>query len=723
MCHHVPSNASRLRIVPLVLAAFVAMGRADAQQPPGRTLVPVTTYTSTPGKAGVDASFARRLRAPAGFAVDVFAQGLGGPRMLAVGDDGTVYVTRRDSGDVIALRDDGTGRATSPRVIVRNLPGVHGIALHAGKMYLATVKEILVADMRADGGVSDPKLIVADLPDGGQHPNRTIGVGPDGMLYVAVGSTCNLCKETNDEHATMLRMKLDGTERGVYARGLRNTVGWSWHPTTRELWGMDHGSDSKGNDVPPEELNKIQSSSNYGWPFCYADKIVDKVFSNEPDGSTKEELCPRTTAPVLLYQAHAAPIQMAFYNGAQFPADYRGDAFVAMRGSWNRQPPIGYKLVRVRFQNGSPVRFEDFVTGFLSADGNTHYGRLAGVAIAKDGSVLFTDDTNGMIYRVSYRGAGAASAASTRTSTAGGEVALRPDTARVAMPRDTIPPAPKPIVRASRVAFIDSLKEPESVLYDADQDVYFISNIDGPSAAKDGRGFISRVPANGGAKTLRWIESGKAGALLHAPKGMAIVGDTLWVADIDAMRAFNRRTGALVATIELAAQGATFLNDVTVGGDGAVYVTDTQVAFDARGNSSHPRPDRVFKIDARRSATIALQNDRLSRPNGIVWDVNNARFVIVPFGGDSLWTWKPGASSVELLATGPGQFDGAMFTNDGTLLVSSKATSSIYAVRNGKLAPVAQHLPDVADIALDSRRSLMLVPMTARNRVEIYRAP
>ncbi|MDB4916935.1 MAG: glucose sorbosone dehydrogenase [Gemmatimonadetes bacterium] len=683
---------------------------ALAQKPPVRTLVPTTTYTSTPGQAKFEASVLSRLHVPPGYHISVFAQGLGAPRIIAVGDDGTVYVTRRDSNDVIALRGDGTG---APRQVVKNLPNVHGITLHDGRMYLATVKEIYVSDMRTDGTVSDPRQIVTDLPDGGQHPNRTLGFGPDGMLYVSIGSTCNLCIETNEENATILRMMADGTERGIFARGLRNTIGWGWHPDTKELWGMDHGSDSKGNDIPPEELNRIQSSTNYGWPFCYGDKVPDKYFSNEPKGSSKDEMCPRTAAPVLSFVAHSAPIQMAFYTGTQFPSDVRGDAFVAMRGSWNRQPPSGYKLVRIHFENGKPVRFDDFATGFITPDGNTYVARLAGVAMAMDGSLLLGDDTNGVIYRISYGGSASAQVPAARAV----------DTMRVAAPRDTMPLPPMPQARANRVAFIDSLKEPESVLYDADQDVYFISNIDGPSAAKDGKGFISRVPAGGGVKSLRWIESGRNGAMLNAPKGMSINGDTLWVSDLDVMRAFNRKTGAPIASLDLSGQGAAFLNDVVTGADGNVYITDSEVAFDVKGNSMHPRADRVFRVDGRRAVTIALETDRLMRPNGIAWDKAGSRFTIVSWGGDSVFTWKPGTSSVEFLVAGPGQFDGAAFTGDGTLLVSSKATSSIYALRGGKLAPVVQHVSDVADIGIDTRRKLLLVPLTSGNKVEVYQLP
>ena len=396
------SRAARIRRLAGAALACALASRVEAQKPPTRTIVPIAGYTSTPERVPFDTAEMPVLRVPAGFQVTVFAQGLGAPRMMAVGTDGTVYVTRRDSNDVIALRDDGSGKAGEPRKVVSNLRRVHGIAVEGRTMFLATVKEVYVADMREDGSVGEPRAIITDLPDGGQHPNRTIAMGPDGMLYISIGSTCNVCDEPNAEHATILRAKPDGSERGVHARGLRNTIGFGWHPTTGEMWGMDHGSDWMGNDAPPEELNRIQNAGHYGWPFCHGAREVSRYFTGEPAGSRKEELCPRTVAPVLTYQAHSAPLQMAFYTGAQFPEAYRGDAFVAMRGSWNRQPPTGYKVVRIRFENGEPRRVEDFLTGFLSRDATKYYARVAGVVVASDGSLLVADDTNGVIYRVSY---------------------------------------------------------------------------------------------------------------------------------------------------------------------------------------------------------------------------------------------------------------------------------------------------------------------------------
>lgn len=390
-------------IVPAALVAAAAISQAQQQRAESR-VVSSRVYANVPGKAEWDASVIERLRVPAGFRISVFAHDLGTARMLAVGDDGTVYVTRRDSGDVLALRDDGTGKAAPPRKVVTDLPRVHGIALHGGRIYLATIREVFVADLSPDGSVGTPRAIVTGLPDGGQHPNRTLGVGPDDMLYVSVGSTCNQCIETNDEHATILQMALDGSRRGVFARGLRNTVGFTWNPETRAMWGVDHGSDYKGNEIPPEELNEIQNGLHYGWPFCYGSRVADPTYPIDPPGATKAEFCPRTVAPTLTFDAHMAPMQIAFYQGTSFPAEYRGDAFVAMRGSWNRSPAVGYKVVRIEFRDGVPTRTSDFVTGFLSQNGERQYGRLAGIAVARDGALLVADDANGVIYRVSYGG-------------------------------------------------------------------------------------------------------------------------------------------------------------------------------------------------------------------------------------------------------------------------------------------------------------------------------
>jgi glucose/arabinose dehydrogenase len=368
----------------------------------------VTGSVARPGHREFRDAYVERLKVPAGFSVNVFAKGLGDPRMMVVAENGTLFVTRPDSGDVIALRDsDGDGRAEVQRKVVFGLPRVHGIAYHEYKLYLATDTAVYSVPLRGDTAGGDPWRVLGGLPDGGQHGNRTLAVGPDGMLYISIGSSCNVCTETNEEHATILRARLDGGGRSIFARGLRNTVGWAWEPSTKELWGMDHGSDWRGDNLPPEELNHITQGGHFGWPFCYAERKVDTRFAQDPKGSSKKEFCATTQPATLTYQAHSAPLGFAFYKGTQFPESYRGSAFVAMHGSWNRSTPTGYSVVRIKFQDGKPRAIESFLTGFLLDGREAYFGRPAGIAVAADGALLLSDDENGVIYRISYAGGSA----------------------------------------------------------------------------------------------------------------------------------------------------------------------------------------------------------------------------------------------------------------------------------------------------------------------------
>jgi glucose/arabinose dehydrogenase len=338
------------------------------------------------------------LRVPAGLAVTPFARDLAGARMMAVTADGAVLVTRPGEGDVYALHDaDGDGRAERRDRVLSKLDGVHGIAVHEGKVYLSTPTQLLVSDVGAGGALGQPRVI-ARLPEGGQHSKRTQAVGPDGRLYVSIGSTCNACVESDSEHATLLRFGLDGSGRELFARGLRNTMGFAWHPETKVLWGMDHGSDHRGDDVPPEELNRLEQGKDYGWPWAYGERVVDAEMEEPPSGSKAERA--RASEPMVLgYQAHSAPMGMIFLHRALGPLR-RGDAVVAMHGSWNRDRSVGYEVVSIRFEDGKPKAFEPLVSGFLMADGK-QFGRPTGLAQLADGSVLVSDDENGIVYRIS----------------------------------------------------------------------------------------------------------------------------------------------------------------------------------------------------------------------------------------------------------------------------------------------------------------------------------
>ena len=263
----------------------------------------------------------------------------------------------------------------------------------------------------------------------------------------------------------------------------------------------------------------------------------------------------------------------------------------------------------------------------------------------------------------------------------------------------------------TKTATVAGFQTPESVLWDSTLDVYFVSNINGNPAAKDGNGFISVVDPAGTMRDSVFIKG------LNAPKGMAVVGDTLWVTDIDVIRGFNARTEAPVATVTI--PGAVFLNDITAAPDGSLYITDTAIRFGAQG-PEHVGHDRIYRVAPDRKVSVALESDSLGRPNGITWDRANDRFIVVPFGTGKLFGWKPDQAPTTL-GTGPGQFDGVEIA--GTAIwVSSWADSSVYRYVDGQGTNVIKGVPSPADIGYDAKRHRVLIPIFTGNRVEIWQA-
>lgn len=396
-----------------VLTAALAVAAASpalAEVGDDDKLPPITAYIyeTTPRKPGPD--FVRSLRVPTGYKVNVFATGLGNARLIDIAPNGDVFVNRNGQGDVIRLRDaDGDGVADAPPEVVANRSGLLGATVHEGRLYAATAGELFVADLAPDGSVGPLVRLIKDLPSAGQHYTRHMKFGPDGMLYLGIGSTCNTCSESSPESATILRISPDGKQRTIFASGLRHTIGFDWHPATGELWGWDQGIDWLGNDLQREEVNRIERGKRYGWPYVMEDgKAYPQL---EPLGDVSNaQWAAASRNPALMYTAHAAGMQMVFHpGGGAMGADVAGDAFVPMRGSWNRWPASGYEVVRIRFDRaGQASRIEPFITGFLSEDGASNYGRLVGVAVARDGALLFGDDTNGIIYRVVREGSGGA---------------------------------------------------------------------------------------------------------------------------------------------------------------------------------------------------------------------------------------------------------------------------------------------------------------------------
>lgn len=271
---------------------------------------------------------------------------------------------------------------------------------------------------------------------------------------------------------------------------------------------------------------------------------------------------------------------------------------------------------------------------------------------------------------------------------------------------------------ARKVGEVGDLEHPESAHYDRDLNVWFVSNINGDPSKKDNNGYISRLKADGTLDTAKFIVAGKNGVTLNAPKGIAIVGDTLWVADIDAVRGFNKRTGALVASV--VAPQAKFLNDVAAGPDGTLYVTDTGVIPDPKTGLKHVGPDRVYQVKGRK-ATVALQSPQLNGPNGITWDSHDSEFVIVSFMGPGIFGWKPGTKDLRSLGSGPGQEDGVEVLPDGRLLVTSWADSSLFVVDNGKTTKVASGIASPADIGINGKQ--VAVPQLMENKLQFWELP
>ncbi len=384
----------------LLILLFLIINQVHAQQKSEIVSQKIIGHIFKPAKVEATEQRLKQLSMPSGFTISKFAENLGKPRMIVTGPSG-IYVSRRTPGDVLLLKDsNGDGKSDTTQIMIKK-KGVHGLAIHDDKLYLATVTEVYSAPLNQDGTTGELQLLIDNLPEGGQHPNRTIGFGPDSMMYITVGSTCNACAETNKQSATILQANPDGSNLKVYAKGLRNTIGFDWHPKTAELYGMDHGIDWLGDKEQKEELNHLKKDAHYGWPYIFGDGKFNKA--DKPDSLTYRQFAEKAEEPVLLHTAHSAPMNLLFYQSEMFPEEYKNDAFVSFHGSWNRKPASGYKISRIHFENGKPVKFEDFITGFLTEDGKSQFGRVVGLAALPDGSLLVTDDDNGIIYRIAYQ--------------------------------------------------------------------------------------------------------------------------------------------------------------------------------------------------------------------------------------------------------------------------------------------------------------------------------
>ena len=337
------------------------------------------------------------LTVPAGFKASVFASDLQGARLMAVSPEGVLLVARRPRNEVVALPAKNTEGKAEPEVILSNLPNAHSLAFKDGYLYIATTPAVMRVKWANGRPVGDPEKF-ADLPSStpSVHVSRTINVGPDGRLYVAIGSSCNVCVEPDPRRTTIQVIGADGSMQ-PYARGLHNAIGFDWDPQTGRMWADETGQDNLGDDFPPDEIDQIEAGKHYGFPF-----FIARNHSNASQPELKDAK-PDITAeaavpPALELPAHITGMDLRFYKGTQFPASYRNALFLAFHGSARKNN--GYKVVRVVMKDGRPAGLEDFATGFLK-DGVV-MGRPAGLATGADGALYISDDNKGFIYRVAY---------------------------------------------------------------------------------------------------------------------------------------------------------------------------------------------------------------------------------------------------------------------------------------------------------------------------------
>jgi glucose/arabinose dehydrogenase len=338
-----------------------------------------------------------RLKLPPGFEATVFADDVPGARSMALGAKGTLFVGSMGEGRVYAIENDGR-KATKVRTIARGLDMPNGVAVKDGALYVAEVDKVWRYDAIEShlAAPPEPALVYDKYPHDRHHGWKFIRFGPDGWLYVPVGAPCNIC-EPPAPYASITRLRPDGSEMQVYARGIRNTVGFDWDPRTKDLWFTDNGRDMMGDDVPSDELNHApKAGMHFGYPYCHQGDTPDPEFGGK-------HACGEFTPPAAKLGAHVASLGMRFYTGSMFPAEYRDRVFIAEHGSWNRSKKSGYRVVTAKIKDGKAVDLRPFLEGFLDERANASWGRPVDVQVMPDGALLVSDDENGAIYRIAYR--------------------------------------------------------------------------------------------------------------------------------------------------------------------------------------------------------------------------------------------------------------------------------------------------------------------------------
>ncbi len=350
-----------------------------------------------------------KIQLPEGFKIDVFAR-VNNARSMALSPSGTLFVGNRGEDKVYALQDtNGDMKADKRYVIATGMTMPNGVAFKDGDLYVAEVSKLWRFE-DIESNLESPKrtLIYDDYPTDRHHGWKYIAFGPDGKLYIPVGAPCNICESKDERYASITRMNPDGTDQEVYAHGVRNTVGFTWHPVTGEMWFTDNGRDwidksqSVTDNLPPCELNRVTSAGqHFGYPYCHAGDILDPEFGDESEDGKN---CEGYVAPAQKLGPHVAPLGLKFGVTTNFPASYKNKLFIAEHGSWNRSTKIGYRISLVTESNGNGTSYETFASGWLDDDTQAVWGRPVDVVFAADGSMLVSDDMSGTIYRIWYEG-------------------------------------------------------------------------------------------------------------------------------------------------------------------------------------------------------------------------------------------------------------------------------------------------------------------------------
>ena len=375
------------------------------------------------GAENVAAPAQLAIKLPAGFNINIYAklsENDGQPRMMALDKLGQLYVAMASSNQVLMLPDiNKDGVADAPVVIAKNLNAPNSLVFVNDFLLIAN-EDSVVKLTQKNGVWSKPQSFISNLASG-HHTLKTIKLGPDNHLYINIGSSCNVCVESEPSRATIQRYTLEGKPAGslvtlgrhvpdpTWARGLRNSQGFAWHPKTAAMFATNNGSDMRSNtkngkvndELPPEHLNKIEPGKHYGWPYCWANPDNLQTMIQDPNFVGPDNFCETATPPAMTFTSHSTPIGMSFLDKTNWPTEYKSDAIVALHGSWNRQKPSGYKLVRVQFKADKPAQVSDFATGWLNE--NNVWGRPIDVIVGADGALYVTDDRAGAIYRITYQ--------------------------------------------------------------------------------------------------------------------------------------------------------------------------------------------------------------------------------------------------------------------------------------------------------------------------------